>query len=528
MPNDENARPAVTHDTGTSNQDSASKPASAKQPEPSDSEQNANRAGTLGLATIILGNLATFTGAIAKVNEQFQKLQEQLHLSATPDLLYVLFAVISVGYLLASTSLYKHLKERIGNKIPGKRIAVGVLVFLVMGGLYAANAFLIPNPASTILKSRKDVWSDKIRETQQDGGGFAIMLPSGPGNPVQVFVTAQGLTAMLSAMDWNKLQQEQAKTIRSAFEFIDSQRDPLEGLWGYFGNSTPLTEIAGWVTVARIKALEHADEIWSSESERATQLNLVETDLKRIMTHYVHAENAWSPFLPNIAQQTAIAGCNGLPPTLTSLTDDQSKTRTYSTVMALWALIEAHRVASVRGRVGHKYDNDVRTGIGWMLSNYSKEAGTWFPNPHRANQTDDYIGLTGQVLYVLYLAAAEREFAGAVQQPRWSDARRGFLTKDVKGHLIGDNSHLSDMDGYVFPFPQPLEPMTFLWAPWSMIAYHYLSIDPDLTASEKKIAATNLSIIESDYQPRVLQSIESGGTYQLCESLFGLSEATLN
>jgi hypothetical protein len=526
MPNDENARPAATQDTDSSNQDITSKTASATQPEPSDGETNTNRAGSLGLATIILANVATFTGAIAKVNEQVQKLQEQLHLSATPDLLYILVAVISVGYLLASTSLYKHLKERFGNKMPGKRIAAGVLVFLVMGGLYAVNVSAIPNSASTILKSRKDIWSDKIRGTQQDGGGFSIMLPSGPGNPVQVFVTAQGLTAILSAMDWNKLQQDQVKTIRSAFDFIDSQRDPVEGLWGYFGNSTPLTEIAGWVTVARIKALEHSDEIWSSESEKATQLDLVETDLKRIMTHYVHAENAWSPFLPNIAQQTAIAGCSGLPPTLTSLTDDQSKARTYSTVMALWALIEAHRVASVHARVGHKYDDDIRTGIGWMLSTYSKEVGTWFPNPRRANQTDDYMGLTGQALYVLYLAEAEHEFAGAVQQPRWGDARRGFLDKDVKGQLIGDNSHLSDMDGYVFPFPQPLEPMTFLWAPWSMVAYHYMSIDSDLSESEKKMAATKLSIIESDYQDRVLQSIESGGTYQLCESLFGLSEAT--
>jgi hypothetical protein len=530
MQNDEDARSSAPQDTSTATQDSTAQAAPAKQVKPSDGENNVKRAGTLGLVTILLGNVAAFTGAVGKLDEAMHKLQEQLNLAVPPYLLYaVILAIIFVGYLLAFTSVYKRLKDRIGNKMPGKGITVSGLLLIVMGGLIAVNVWAIPNPDSAVFKTREADWSNKIRQTQQSSGGFTIMVPSGPGNPVQVFATAQGLTAILTAMDWNNVQEEQVKTIRSAFAFIDSQREPAEHLWGYFPNTTAVTEIAGWVTVARIKALEHGDQLWSSESDRAAQLAFVEDDLARIMTHYIPVESGWSPFRQNISEPSEIAGCKAFPPTLTGLTDDQSKTRTYSTVMALWALIEGNRVPSVRDRLAHKYDERVRTGIGWLLSTYSKEKDTWFPNTHRANQDEDYMGLTAQALYVLYLAKAEREFAPAVQQPRWADVRHGFLKRSVKGLLIGDNSHLSDVDGYVFPFPQPLEPMTFLWAPWSMITYHYLSLDSELSASDKKMATTNLSIIESYYQPRVVQAIESGLTYRLAESLFclsGLSEGS--
>jgi len=502
-------------------------------------EKSPSRAGALGFAAIILGNIATFTGAIEQVNEQVQKLQEQLHLGETPYLLYVLIAVIFAGYLLASTSVYKHLKEKIGSRLPGKSITVGAFVFLATGALVVANVSAIPPAGRTILRAHREIWASKIRQTQQDSGGFSVMVPVGLDRHDQAFATAQGLTAVLTAMNWDKVDQDESRIIRSAFDYIDSQREPIEEGWCYFGQScSPLTEIAGWVTVARIKALEHGDQVWPSESDRNKQLAHVDKDLAHIASHYVPGESAWSPYTPNIA---AVQMCTPAVPTpksatdlrnrltlnasLKGLTDDQSTTRTYSTVMALWALIQAHRAAVVRDRVAHKYDTMVRTGIGWMLTKYSKERGSWLPNPHRAYQREDYPGLTGQALYVLYEATAEPDFSGAVDQPPWNDARHAFLGKKLKEHLFGDNSHLSDMDAYVFPFPQPLEPMTFLWAPWSLVANRYLSADSHLSPSDRKLAMANISTISANYQPQIIEAIESGPTYQLAENLFCMSEA---
>ncbi len=46
--------------------------------------EDVKRNGILGVAVIVLSNIAAFTGSIEKVNEQVQKIQEQLHLGATP------------------------------------------------------------------------------------------------------------------------------------------------------------------------------------------------------------------------------------------------------------------------------------------------------------------------------------------------------------------------------------------------------------------------------------------------------------
>ena len=81
------------------------------------------------------------------------------------------------------------------------------------------------------------------------------------------------------------------------------------------------------------------------------------------------------------------------------------------------------------------------------------------------------------------------------------------------------------MDGYVFPFPQPLEPMTFLWAPWSLAAYSRLSEDADLSGSDKKLAQADRNTVIGDYQDQAFEIIESGGTYELAENLFCVSEA---
>jgi hypothetical protein len=485
---------------------------------------DSKRTGIIGLAVIVLGNAATLTGSIEKVNEQVQRIQEQLHLGTTPYLLYAVLAAILFGYILTSQSLYAHFGHKLRARFRGQSLAVGGLVLVSMGTLFALNLKAIPNAPNTILQARKDIWIDKIRDTQMENGGFSIMLWRGPSNPVQVFTTAQGLAAIVSAMDWEKAEQKNTDAIRAAFSYIDSARRNGDGGWGYFDTSQPLSEIAAWVTVARAKALQHADLIWSAPADQERQLNWLQHDIEKLlMSAYVPSESAWSPFVLMSGGPGSVDHCSTLPPALLQLSV-QPPTRTYSTLMALWALLEAHQLERMRLRIGHRYDDTIRNAIGWLLATYSTELKGWVPNPHRPNQREDYLGLTGQVMDVLYIASAQREFRNAVEQPRWIEARRDFLDKPIKQRLLGDNSHLSDMDGYIFPSPQPLEPMTFLWAPWSLAACANLSNDAELSAAERKIARDNMEAIAANYASYAFEKVESGGTYELAENLVCVSQ----
>jgi len=94
------------------------------------------------------------------VNEQVQKIQEQLHLGATPYLLYVVLGIIFLGYLLTSTSLYKHLKGTIANRFPTGNSS-SEADFLSMGTLYVLNVSAFSRSSDIILQGRKNVWIDK-------------------------------------------------------------------------------------------------------------------------------------------------------------------------------------------------------------------------------------------------------------------------------------------------------------------------------------------------------------------------------
>jgi hypothetical protein len=479
----------------------------------------------IGLLVVVLGNAAALTGSIVKVNEGVQKVQDQLHLGTTPYLLYAVLAAILLGYLLTLTSLYDRLKHVIAPKLWLPKVAIGALAFAGIGTLcvYNLKAF---SPAVTILGSRIQIWIDKLRGAQQEDGGFTVLLYSGPNNPRQVFTTAQALTAILTAENWDSPDKKHMDSIRKGLQYIDEHCGPQgEKGCGYFDNSQPLTEITGWISVARAKALQHADLVWLVETERVEQLGRIERDLDYIMLHYLPTEKAWSPFMLVNHKSPATTQCAPTIPKELMDLSIQPQTRTYSTIMALWALIEAHEVAAIQTRIGHKYDQVVRDGIGWLLLSYSTDSRSWVPNPRRGNQREDYLGLTAQVLYVLYRAQMIPDFKNSVEQTRWNDARQNFLKKEIKRQLLGDNSHLSDIDAYVFPYPQPLEPMTFLWSPWSLAAYGFLSADTTMTPSDRKLAKSNVVLITSNYQSEMFERIESGLTYELSENLICVADS---
>ena len=298
-----------------------------------------------------------------------------------------------------------------------------------------------------------------------------------------MWTTAQVLKGILTSAA--ALDADDVRRIRSAFAYVDNQYVPDQG-WGYFdGWQTGVTEIAGWVALAQIASLEHTKPaIWSAD-----QLAAVRTDTDRTLqllaARQNPAEGGWGP---NIGDASA---------------DFQ---RTYSTTIATWALIEARRSASLGGVVGGRYDDNIRKGIGWLLANYNPTVG-WVPNPTRKVQTERFIGLQAQVLYVL--SRAERDFSPSIHaHPNTLAAKQDFLGHIKPDRAIDDNNRMHDYDRYLqHASAAPaaahavacgcqftVEASTFLWYPWSLAAARALASDHTLTPDDRErarqIAAT--------------------------------------
>src|SRR5208337_2566173 len=471
---------------------------------------DAKSLGLWGVGTVVLGNLATLLGTVGTINEQVQKVQKQLNLGAAPYLLYLVLAIIAGGYLLSFTSLYVWIRHKTASIRPRRAVAVALVVFA--GGITAAavNVWVLPtDKMRPVLLGRISMWREKTVSARHSNGGFTVMVEPGPSNPPQVLTSAQAITALQASVNWANPSENELDAIRGRLKYIDSRRSPTEGCWSYFDNSQPLTEVCAWVIIARTRALEHGDKVWPDPQERSSQLALLDGDLESMSSHYDPQMSGWSPFRilsrEEAAAHNGSGQCLAISPELATIAT-LPPARTYSSVMAVWALLEAHRVPQVRDHLNGRYDQVLRESIGGLLLSYQEKGDihSWVPNPHRANQREEYLGLTAQTITVLYLAA-QSDFKSAVDQPVWKQIRHDFLAKDVDHHLIGDNSHLSDVDGYIFPYPHPLEPITFLWSPWTVLAYKELAQDPELQSQERETAKTAMEHVLRNYTPEFFE-----------------------
>jgi hypothetical protein len=146
-----------------------------------------------------------------------------------------------------------------------------------------------------------------------------------------------------------------------------------------------VTEIASWVALAQLASTHKdvVDAVWGSDS--ALAFERIDRDLRLLKQRQI-ANGGWAPIRQN---------------------DNAKFARTYSTVMALWAMIEAKKHPELSKRIGTSYDEGIRGGIRWSLARYDNERRSWVPNPERAKQTDSFPGLTAHVLYVLERAKPE-------------------------------------------------------------------------------------------------------------------------
>ena len=393
---------------------------------------------------------------------------------------------------------------------PAVPIAV-VIVFAVL--IFAAAAFLVryaffPPDGDTVAKrteadfaaifERKRVaWVERMFSAQAANGGIKT-TPSSDDNTVQVWATAQCIVGAVAAQ--NRLEVYGPR-IRKAFEYIEATRrvDPTEG-WNLYGGTNPytITDIGGWVTLAYIHALDSRTAIWN-DAEKAEIVGRIERDLAAALQ-----------------RQNADGG-------LRPIKDDRPGfTRTYSTAMILWSLLEARKSQTVYQRIGNRYDENIRMAINWLLRTYKEKQG-WLQNPNRMGQVNRFDGLTAQILFVLRLAENIDTYAYLKGEPAYKIAKSEFVKNKqfASWSIDKDNSSVPDGDGR-FPGTEfHGEGSTFLWFPWTLAELSHLAVDESISPQERADAAKlRLEILNANHDKLESYVETADFIYLLAENLY--------
>lgn len=354
---------------------------------------------------------------------------------------------------------------------------------------------------TAVLQKKADAWVDGIFTAQAPNGGVKSG-PSAADTTVQVWTTAQCMTGVLSTQ---KSWDHYAPKIKSAFDYIQKLRrtTPSEG-WNYYGNANPytVTEINSWVTLAHIRSLDSKTSLWN-ETERSEVVNRIVRDLEELKRRQ-DPNGGWRPIRDQGSDYV----------------------RTYSTIIALWSLIEARKASAVSARMGPQYDETIRSGINWLLRTHRDGLG-WVQNPDRAGQKEEFEGLTAQVLYVLSRAEVIPDFAFLRNDQVYRTAERDFLNNKslAQRSIDKDNSHIPDVD-VGFPNSEFMaEGSTFLWFPWTLLELTHLATDDSLTADERATAAQlRREILNANFD-KLGNYVESANlSYIFAENLFCVSQ----
>ena len=273
----------------------------------------------------------------------------------------------------------------------------------------------------------------------------------------QVWTTAQCLVALLQ-QDVAIVKQE-GPGIREAFEYIERSRikSSSDG-WGYLKNiNWAVTEIDAWVALSYIYSLrtDNAAILYEDNdiSEGIAKTSIVLDALVKRQ----HNDGGWGPI---------------------EKTSNPKHERTYSTIMAVWALAEAQQDADLVKGHEAEYRAALTSGAKWLLGSYTTSAtgfSGWWPNPSARNPVGAYPALTAQALFVLSKANASESFIGA--DSRYKEAVEALIKFAFEGNTalepltarsIGDNEQAKDSDRYLESRSETAEQSTFLWYPWTI------------------------------------------------------------
>ena len=465
--------------------------------------------GWCGLATIVLGYLATALGKASEVKRYlFELVGPHYLLSIHFGMSFMVVALFLVGYLTIGFWIYRRYLSQLAQT--RRRRYLGALtacgLFLTGGSIYAA---LPPAPdVHELLHKESSSWERELLGLRVDGGGLRYNRVDHSVEP-QVWSTAQSLWAILASRT-EPLSAMDAKEIREHLDYIDRLRLPNDEGWGYM---EPIywgvTEIASWVALAHLASTHKdvVDAVWGSDS--ALAFERIDRDLRLLKQRQI-ANGGWAPIRQN---------------------DNAKFARTYSTVMALWAMIEAKKHPELSKRIGTSYDEGIRGGIRWSLGRYDNERRSWIPNPERAKQTDSFPGLTAHVLYVLERAKPEFDFL-LRGNSTYDTARQAFMksiagdasqtTPALASRLASSNDRTHDSDCYLSRSKFMVEGSTFLWFPWAVALCAQVEKWEDAETTEREIANRGCSRLLGRINDLVKFARDDPFAYVMAESLFAL------
>jgi len=391
----------------------------------------------------------------------------------------------------------------------------------VVGSLLAIGIAILPLLGAKPIKDsdiREDIsiLSQNLEARQlkdRAGAGAFDWSMHGPGGP-QVWTTAQVLTALLTLPP--KQQPPLSTDVPEALSYIDSHR--IEGGWGYQDGAAPaITEIDAWVVIARALALRPSAGVSPiAADQRQTQLANLSRDVDTLLERQFK-DGAWGPF-----------EADGLP----------GHERTYSTLMGLWALVEAR--PSLGADAQARADAAVRRAKDWLMQNLHREQNGfvgWTIGPQSSNRARPIAGLTAQGLFVLQ--RAERDLPAIGDEEQLREIRKAFLklglnglkTSDgevsppLRGRLMDVNDQAGDSDRYLRDDPKKraLELNTFLWYPWTLAAVVEMAGDKHLERTERRDAFVLGRALTSRYKKAVDFANQHEIAYPTAETLYALS-----
>ncbi|PYJ70320.1 MAG: hypothetical protein DME76_05945 [Verrucomicrobia bacterium] len=242
-------------------------------------------------------------------------------------------------------------------------------------------------------------------------------------------------------------------------------REP-EG-WGYFEQyDWGVTEVAAWVSIAETRALRVKNPVW-----QADQPALLKRQVRDIIQLLKNRE---------IPQQRG-----GYSPI--NDTTVPSYARTYSTIMALWAMTEAAspELEIFTADELKELHTRIRSAIAWLAQKADPEG--WRVNPSNPTKYTPFFGLTAQTLCILARVPSTVEKA---DYPIFTTIKRHLLqTADAwTKRPVKENDRAPDGDRYLLPTQKVIESSTFLWYPWSICLMRNLSTDRALNDSQQATA----------------------------------------
>ncbi len=381
-------------------------------------------------------------------------------------------------------------------------------VFLLVTSTHVSseriNAAPMPAPAAVAtpavalafdarqLERNVDVWGQLLLATRGSKGGFRCARFG--DRPEQPWTTAQVLSAFLTKP--GPLSPTDVNVVMSGFHYLNATRLSGGGWPLWEAGKIAITEIAAWSALSRVRALEVPGIFRDRQREQLIK------DLKRdlaFLTSRQVANGAWAPVPVNSAENVC----------------------TYSTVMSLWALLEASNSKAIGDSIN--FESQERQAINWLLAGYSEVIGGWVPRlpPHNEKK---YPALTAQTLVTLLRAREDPRFAYLRQSERLKRALTAFVNDpSLLSRAPTDNEVVEGEDAVMSGTSISIEGSTFVWVPWTIALLARVAREPDLPAELKAKAAALFAHVAS-LSAKV--DLENQGTYQVAEYTICGSEAT--